>query len=141
MNIQQEKSCGAVLYRINQQGERQYLGVLNRSHKHWGFPKGHVENSETEQQTAQREVLEETGLTFSFVQGFRHAVQYTMPNGISKQVVYFLGIAEDATPIAQESEIADLGWMGAQQLMQLLGFENDRQTLKLAEQFVDGLEG
>ena len=42
----QEKSCGAIIYRQSK-GETQYLLVQQRSYN-WGFPKGHVEGKETE---------------------------------------------------------------------------------------------
>ena len=56
-----EKSCGALVFRRASQG----LEVLLLKHRagHWDFPKGHVEAGESEQETALREVLEESGLT------------------------------------------------------------------------------
>lgn len=138
MSGDREKSCGAVLYRLTPQGTREYLGVLNLSHRHWGFPKGHMEPCETEEQTARREVLEETGMTFSFIEGFRHVVNYIMPSGISKQVVYFLGRAHARQPVAQQTEIAVLGWMSVQELLDKMGFENDRRTLVKADAFLSG---
>ena len=56
-----ESSCGAVVYR-DIKGEVRYLLIKNRRSAHWGFPKGHIEPGETKQQTAVREVLEETGI-------------------------------------------------------------------------------
>lgn len=55
-----EKSCGAVVYHEDD-GERKYLLIRNRS-QNVGFPKGHIEYGETELQTVEREILEETGL-------------------------------------------------------------------------------
>jgi ADP-ribose pyrophosphatase YjhB (NUDIX family) len=43
-----------------------YLLVLGRQSNKWGFPKGHMEQNETEEQTALREVKEETGIELSF---------------------------------------------------------------------------
>ena len=42
-----------------------YLLVLGRQSNKWGFPKGHMEQNETEEQTALREVREETGIELS----------------------------------------------------------------------------
>lgn len=38
---------------------------------HRSICKGHMEKDESEHQTAMREILEETGLTVKFVEGFR----------------------------------------------------------------------
>ena len=45
-----EKSCGAIVY-TNDNGERLYL-VEQMLDGHWGVPKGHVEENETEKETA-----------------------------------------------------------------------------------------
>jgi 8-oxo-dGTP pyrophosphatase MutT (NUDIX family) len=55
-----EKSCGAVLFTGNK--ERNYVLVKSATNNSWGLPKGHVENNETEQETALREIMEETGV-------------------------------------------------------------------------------
>ena len=53
-----EKSCGAVVYRM-EKGRRLYL-LLHYCEGHWDLPKGHVEAGESEEQTARREISEET---------------------------------------------------------------------------------
>ena len=61
--MKKEKSCGAIVYR-----EKDGVEILLIKHKnggHWAFPKGHVENKETEEETALREIREETGLTLT----------------------------------------------------------------------------
>ena len=55
-----EKSCGAIVYTI-ENGEIKYLIVEEASGSH-SFPKGHMENEETEEETALREIREETNL-------------------------------------------------------------------------------
>ena len=56
-----EKSCGALVVRQEEQGNRMYiLMIRHRPGGYRSFPKGHVEAGETERQTAVREVREET---------------------------------------------------------------------------------
>lgn len=64
-----EKSCGAIVFRRDH-GKLLYL-VLQHTAGHWSFPKGHIEEGETETETAQREILEESGLQVSIDDHFR----------------------------------------------------------------------
>ena len=61
----QEKSCGAVIY-TESRGRRIYLIELMQK-GHCSICKGHVEEDESEHQTAEREIFEETGLSVKFV--------------------------------------------------------------------------
>ena len=56
------KKCGIILYNEN---IKKYFLVYGRKSNKWGFPKGHMEIGETEEQTAIREFFEETGYHFS----------------------------------------------------------------------------
>lgn len=87
--MRHEKSCGAVVFR-----ENKFLLLKTSKSKNWGAPKGHVENQETEEETARREIFEETGLSnLRFLPGFRqinHFSLYMNGKKISKEVVFFL---------------------------------------------------
>lgn len=55
-----QKSCGVVPFR-RLGGNAEILLLFQRGSGTWSFPKGHMEAGETEQQTALRELFEETG--------------------------------------------------------------------------------
>ena len=57
--MKHEKSAGAVVFR--KEKEPLYL-LLHYEAKHWDFPKGHVEENESDNETVKREVEEETGI-------------------------------------------------------------------------------
>ena len=69
-----EKSCGAIVYTV-EDGDIKYLLVEEMSGCH-SFPKGHMENDETEEETALREIKEETNLEVELV-----IVFYMYPEG------------------------------------------------------------
>jgi 8-oxo-dGTP pyrophosphatase MutT (NUDIX family) len=72
-----EKSCGAVVFtRVN--NKIKYLLIRSLTGT-YGFPKGHVEAGETEEQTALREVFEEVGVKIDLLRGFKTVVEYSLP--------------------------------------------------------------
>jgi tRNA nucleotidyltransferase (CCA-adding enzyme) len=53
------KKCGIIYYH---EYDQTYLLVQGKKSFKWGFPKGHMELGESEEQTAIREFFEETGI-------------------------------------------------------------------------------
>lgn len=125
------RACGAVVFR-RALCRLQYL--LIRQHDGvWGFPKGHVDGSESEQETALREVREETGLAVRLLPEFRHVVMYRIPSGAQKQVTLFLAAPEHPARVRrQEAEIADSAWLGFRRARRRLTYSNTREVLDLA---------
>lgn len=130
-----EKSCGAIVFLKESDKQPKLLLLRHRHGGHWSFPKGHVENDETEHQTATREVLEETGIKISFVKGFRHTVCYSPKPGVRKQVVYFLAVAKNEDFERQEEEISEICWMEPRDAYRAVTFSNDRVLISKATAF------
>lgn len=112
-----EKSCGVIPWRLRE-GQREYLLLLQKNGS-WSFPKGHMEAGETEEDTALRELFEESGLHAELDHSSLAVMEYDLSPRIRKQVVLFLGRAEGQL-LLQESEIAGAKWLPAQQLADLL---------------------
>lgn len=130
----QEKSCGAIVHRTGKNG-REYL-LIRHNGGHWSFPKGHVEENESEEQTAYREILEETGLMTAIDSSFRKIVTYSPKNGVMKDVIFFLAHPTGGKEHAQEEEIAQLGWFSYQDSLDTITFTTDAEVLTLAEDFL-----
>ncbi len=126
-----EKSCGAVIFRRDG-GQLRFLIVKNKKGRNWGFPKGHVELGESEEQTALREVWEETGLNVRICRGFRAVSRYSLWNCASKRVVFFLAESRSGEVTVQEEEIERARWLSYPTAMNFFRFENDRRVLKSA---------
>ncbi len=133
--LRKEKSCGALVYRIKN-GELELLLLKHRFGGHWSFPKGHVEEGETEVETALREVHEETGLTIQLEDGFRQSVEYYPRPNIRKQVVYFLGYADDDRTRRQEEEISEIRWVPLKSAHREVTFRNDKNLINHAKKFL-----
>ena len=130
--MEHEKSCGAIVFR-KYHGNTELLLIKHAVGGHWSFPKGHVEAGENEQQTALREVREETGLTIRLLDGFRESVEYFPKPGVKKQVVYFLGEALGDKLVRQEEEISELKWASIAEADGLVTFANDKRLIRLAK--------
>ena len=124
-----EKSCGAVVFR-NKNNNIQVLLIRHLNGGHWAFPKGHVEKGETEEQTALREILEETGLAVELDNRYRQVVSYSPKKDVVKDVVYFVATASsDAVTVAQEEEISQIVWVDMHNAADYVSFDNDKKVL------------
>ncbi|MEG1778789.1 MAG: NUDIX domain-containing protein [Oscillospiraceae bacterium] len=133
--MKREKSCGAVVYRkVND--KYKLLLVKHKFSGHWCFPKGHVEQGEEEVQTALREVLEETGINIDLRDGFRQAVEYYPKPNVRKQVVYFLGEAQNINYTMQEEEISEITWADLEKAYYMVTFRNDKNLIREAKKYL-----
>ncbi|HIV10079.1 MAG TPA: NUDIX domain-containing protein [Candidatus Faeciplasma avium] len=130
-----EKSCGAIVYR-KFHGNIEILLVKHVNSGHWSFPKGHVELGETEVETAQREILEETGIEVIIDSSFRETVTYSPKKGTQKIVVYFLAKAKGYDFIPQPDEIADIKWVEIGRAQSVLSYDNDRSIVSKARTII-----
>lgn len=137
-NMNTEHSCGIIPLQ-NRQGEWYTLLVKLYSGNHWSFPKGHVNPGETAQQTAERELFEETQLrviewlpfdpleeSYSFKR--HHALT-------SKTVLYFLAIVEGEVTI-QPEEIAAFEWVKLSDAPSHLTYDPVKDIAKKAHSLV-----
>ncbi len=130
-----EKSCGAIVYR-NIGGVIRYLLIKNRRSSNWSFPKGHIEDGESLEQTAKREVKEEAGINIEIIPGFMSKSQYTVQNKIQKTVHIFVASTKDEQTRIQYEEIEDYIWLPFESAQNHLKFENDISILKDARNFL-----
>lgn len=134
--MEREKSCGAIVF--SNDGELKFLIIKHRKElgNHWDWPKGHVEEGETEEETATREVFEETGIKISIIKGFRKQLSYTMSNGIRKDVIYFISQPINTKININTNELQDAKWAIYDEAFKILTFDNSRELLKKAHEFI-----
>lgn len=133
--MHKEKSCGVIIYRDRL--DTQYLVVKSKANGHWGFPKGHIEETETEIDAARREVKEETGLDVLIHEGFKTIMEYTISETNNrKQVILFLGTPTSNSVTIQTSEIATYKWATFTDAFNLFEYEDHKKVLKQADEFL-----
>jgi ADP-ribose pyrophosphatase YjhB (NUDIX family) len=129
-----ETSAGGVVYRLAD-GVPHFL-LIRDPYENWGLPKGHVERGETAEETALREVREETGiesLEFREPLGTIDWFFREGPDLIHKYCHFFLMETETARTVPQLSEgITDCIWLPLEEALSTLTYDNARTVLQLA---------
>ena len=133
-----EKSCGAVVF--THKGDEILYLILESTEGFYGFPKGHMEDNESETETALREIKKETGIDVHILDGFRTTdshphVREGHPT-VMKEMVYFLAEYEDQPLIPQAGEVNSLKLMNYEDAMAAFQFESSRRILTEANDFL-----
>ena len=134
-----EYSCGAVVF-TREDGDIRYV-VIQSIKGFYGFPKGHVEPGETDEQTALREIREEVGLNVKLIPGFCQAEEHPLPNkpGVTKRVTYFLAEYENQTIVPQKEELLSASLMTYDEAMATFQFLVNKVILTEAKAFLEAM--
>ena len=119
-----EKSCGIMVFKDDR------VLLVHQTKGHWSFPKGHVENNETEYETAIRETKEETNIDAKIISDFRQVISYSPKINTIKDVVFFIGIplSNDLKP--QEIEAQEVKYVEIAKALELIN--DDMKDLLVA---------
>ncbi len=132
-----ERSAGAVLF-SNSGKDPEFL-LLHYTAGHWDFPKGNIEQNESETQAATREIREETGITdVEFLDGFRNKISYKYRKGkrlVEKEVVLFLAKTE-TKEVKISHEHIGYAWKKYDEAVNQLTFKNAKNLLASAKEFL-----
>lgn len=125
-----EVTSGAVVYRKNND-EIEYLLLESQNKGHfWGFPKGHVEGDETLEETAIREIREETQLVLPIDTSFHVYTEYDLSNGNRKQMtLYTADLTQNEDIHLQAEEIKNCGWFNYKDARERLTYDNLKELL------------
>ena len=126
-----EKSCGALV--VRREGDQYFVLMIRHKAKgNRSFPKGHMEEGESEYITALREVMEETSSRIAIISDFRATVNYSPSPGVMKEVVYFLAFTTNPDIKPREGEIAEVEWIPLEHAEECLAHENDKTVFRAA---------
>jgi len=124
--MKQEKSCGCIVF----DGDK--ILLVKQTQGHWGIPKGHVEENETEHETAIREVKEETNIDVEIEGEGRYTENYVTDKGVQKEVVYFIAKKVGGSVAAQEAEIKEIEWLNPKDALERVTYDDTRSLLRKA---------
>jgi 8-oxo-dGTP pyrophosphatase MutT (NUDIX family) len=139
----EEHSAGGVLFRRTPDGVR-YL-VIRDSYRNWGFPKGHVEEGESEIEAARREVQEETALDGLIYQTPALEIDWFFRfrgRLIHKTCAFFVFESPSGEAAPQQAEgISACRWLPFEEALRVLSYANAREVLREAGAQVARLAG
>ena len=134
-------SAGGVVHRPGTDGRELVIGSRRRERVgvSWSLPKGTPIEGETLEQTALREVTEETGLGVVITAPL-DSISYTFVRDgvrISKTVHYFLMEPTGGDLSEHDHEFEEVRWVTFSQAASLLTFESERGLVALAADRLD----
>lgn len=133
-----EKSCGAIIiHKFQDRYKVLLINFISGKNSFWGFPKGHMENGETEFETAFREIKEEVGLEVDLIKEFREFTYFSMKPGSTLEAVYYGALSDSTETIPQEGEVEKTLWVDFEEAFEYLSFDCDKDILSKFKNFCE----
>lgn len=133
--LYQEISAGGVVI-IIKDGKPNFVAIDRVVVKDTSLPKGHQEANESLQETAIREVLEETGYNAKPVE-YLGKFTYEVKNEEKKKIImvtvyWFLMLVQSGKPVKSNNETKQVRILPLDTDLNILNYENHRTFVKIA---------
>lgn len=142
MKTERAESFGGVVHRLGQDGRVEVVVVGRRDPGIWGLPKGTPNPGESMEQTALREVREETGLEVEIEQKV-DAIEYwfvraAIDTRFHKWVHFYLMRPTGGDTSQHDHEHDFVEWLPLQEAKSLLTYHNEVRILEKVEALLGG---
>ena len=133
--IVREPTAGGIVYRRDKDGQVEIL-LIQDAKDRWTIPKGHIEEGETAQQTAKREIGEEAGLKNVEVLGWLGKIHFRYRR-VDKLVlmttqIYLVKALGDTNDIQKEEWMNDIKWFKFHDALDEIEYEDIGKLMLLA---------
>lgn len=148
----QHSAGGLVFRQLNKSPDSIEICMVKDSYGHWTFPKGHIEQEETLQDAAEREISEETGIrpssivlikrlgevNYMYASTFaRDGANEANPKKIHKYVTYYLfKLNGETNLVAQEGEIEAIKWVPLKNIAHVNEYEANVSIVREALRYL-----
>ncbi|CAM3601499.1 NUDIX hydrolase [Kibdelosporangium persicum] len=125
--IDEDRAAAVVIGRLDRRGR-----LL------WSLPKGHIEAGETPEQTAVREVKEETGITGEVVRSLGSIDYWFVAENrrVHKTVHHYLLTALSGELSDEDTEVTEVAWVALDDLDGRLAYADERRLVRRAMQLL-----
>jgi 8-oxo-dGTP pyrophosphatase MutT (NUDIX family) len=138
---QKEVSAGGVVYRRNDDGTLEILLASRRTRRGdlaWGLAKGGIEEGETNEDAAIREVREETGIVAEIEDTLGETKYFYVWEDvrIRKTVHFFLMRAIGGDPDDRDDEMEEIRWFPMERALKRAAYRGEREVLGRAAELL-----
>ena len=137
---------GLVIDGIDGPRDEQVAALIGRVDRRgrmlWSLPKGHIEMGETAEQTAIREVAEETGIRGSVLAALGRIDYWFVTDGrrVHKTVHHYLMRFSGGELSDEDLEVAEVAWVPMRELPSRLAYADERRLAEVADELIDKLQ-
>ncbi len=147
MRTVRETSAGGLVI-SGLDGPREFLraALIGRTDRRgrllWSLPKGHIEQGESAEETAMREVREETGISGAVLASLGSIEYWFVTEGrrIHKTVHHYLMRALGGELSDSDVEVTEVAWVPLSELESKLAYADERKLAELAGQLIDRMD-
>jgi len=123
-----ETTAGGVVWRRNKKNNEIEILFIQDAKNRWTIPKGHIEPGENARQTAEREIMEETGLKEVKVMNWLGKInfRYRRFNSLILMTthIYLVQALGDTDDITKEDIMNGIKWMSSSKALDLIEYED-----------------
>lgn len=127
-----EISAGGVVLRKTKRGVS--LLLIKDSYGRWALPKGKMEKEESPEETALREIKEETGLNNLKIKGYLGKIKYfyTLENQPIFKIVHHFLLETNQAKLNPSWEVKSAKWVSLEKGIKKIAYKNTIPILKKA---------
>ncbi|WP_421843292.1 NUDIX hydrolase [Mycobacterium sp.] len=144
--VHETSAGGLVIDGIDGPRDAQVAALIGRIDRRgrmlWSLPKGHIELGETAEQTAIRQVAEETGIQGSVLAALGRIDYWFVTDGrrVHKTVHHYLMRFSGGELSDDDLEVAEVAWVPIQDLPARLAYADERRLAEVADELIDKLQ-
>jgi 8-oxo-dGTP pyrophosphatase MutT (NUDIX family) len=143
--VHETSAGGLVIDGLDGPKESQVAALIGRIDRRgrmlWSLPKGHIELGETAEQTAIREVAEETGIQGSVLAALGSIDYWFVTEGrrVHKTVHHYLMRFLGGELCDEDVEVSEVAWVPLKELPSRLAYADERRLAEVAGNLIDKL--
>jgi 8-oxo-dGTP diphosphatase len=140
--MKMQYSAGGIVFRSQKSEVRSQkflvLVCQHSQHHGWVFPKGLIDEGESKEEAALREVREETGIHGKIIKSLDPVDYWFVLDNqkIKKTVYYFLMEYVGGDTKDHDHEMENVEWIGVEEVEKRLTYESDKKVWQIAKELI-----